>query len=113
MDNTRLLKFAVNNQHIMKDKGCNFSGLVSGSEGILKAMFGFSNHWDGMNKVAVFNMLGVTKMEKLDKEGCCIIPSDVLKFKNFYVGVIGEVKGRDGIKRRLKTDTVKVIQKVV
>lgn len=109
----RVLKFIVKNQKIIKDKECDFTGLVAGSQGMLKAQIEFSREWEGMNKIVVFTMLGQIKMEKLDKYGVCIIPSDVLKYNKFYVSVVGEIKGKDGNRRRLRTDSVKVNQKVV
>ena len=42
----RILKFVVENQKIKQDPSCDFSGLVAGTEGYLKAEFVFSKEWD-------------------------------------------------------------------
>lgn len=38
----RVLRFIVNNQRIYPDPKCDFSGLVKGTTGYLKALFIFS-----------------------------------------------------------------------
>ena len=48
----RTLKFAVNAQRITSDPNCDFSGIVPGTAGYLKAHFSFSPEWSGMVKVA-------------------------------------------------------------
>lgn len=50
----RTLRFTVDAQKISHDPDCDFSGLVSGTAGYLKASFKFSKEWSGMVKVAEF-----------------------------------------------------------
>ena len=50
----RTLRFTVDSQKIRHDPNCDFSGLVSGTAGYLKASFKFSKEWSGMVKVAEF-----------------------------------------------------------
>ena len=51
----RTLKFIINNQTLQKSPECDFSGLVAGSIGYLRAAFKFSDDWNGYLKVAVFS----------------------------------------------------------
>ena len=88
----RILDFIVEGQEIRKDVNCDFSGIVRGSKGYLKARFRFGDEWKGHKKVAIF--------EKLMKEhpapiinGVCDIPSEALTWSTFKVSVLGE---RDG-----------------
>lgn len=113
MGEKRYLVFMVERQKIKKSKQCDFSGIVSGTEGYLNARFIFSNEWEGTNKIALFKMLEEVKMVKVDRYGECEIPSEVLKTDSFKVGVIGERKEENGKRVRIKTDFVKVSQKVV
>ena len=46
----RILRFTVDAQKISPDPDCDFSGLVSGTAGYLKASFKFSKEWSGMVK---------------------------------------------------------------
>lgn len=86
----RTLNFIVDKQLIRPDPNCDFSGIVSGTKGYLRAEFSFSKEWEDCRKVAVF--------KKTINEECyaplignaCMVPDDVLSQKKFRVSVIGE-----------------------
>ena len=103
----RVLKFVINGQIIEKDPNCDFSGLVPGTEGYLKAEFKFSQEWNKLTKVAAFwGSSGKEYPPQLLKNGTsCIIPSEALSRYAFKISVLG--KG-DGVK--LVTNKVAVIQ---
>lgn len=48
----RILQFRINGQKLSKDG--DFSNLVAGTKGYLKAAFNFDEDWDGCRKAAVF-----------------------------------------------------------
>ena len=50
----RTLRFTVDGQTIRKNPDCDFSGLVAGSVGYLRANFKFSKEWFGCTKAASF-----------------------------------------------------------
>ena len=92
----RVLEFDVTRQKITKTKGCDFSHLVAGSVGYLKAKFNFSdegNAWLGCVKAASFWKDGVEYAVLLDDDNCCDIPDEVVVGRNFYVSVTGLIKG--------------------
>lgn len=104
----RTLKFIVEDQLIKPDPSCDFSGLVPGTEGYLRASFTFSPEWNDTARVAAFwSPMGKEYPPKaLDNENACMIPSEALKNKTFKVQVIG--KSEDGMK--LTTNKVTVCQ---
>lgn len=91
----RTLKFIVDRQIVKKDPTCDFSGLIKGTKGYLKAQFTFSREWDRCAKVVGFSSnMGVEyKPQALDENGCCFIPEDALKRQSFNIQVFGK---RDG-----------------
>ena len=102
----RSLRFIVENQKITRDPLCDFSGLVAGTEGYLRAEFLFSKEWDGFTKVAAFWGLGRECPPKiLDSRNSCVIPAEALRWTSFDVGVIGK---RNNL--ILKTGREKVFQ---
>lgn len=84
----RILKFLVNGQKIECDPSCDFSGIVKGTSGYLKALFSFSPEWNGCKVAASF-----WRMEKeypvLLKNGICEIPAEALTWNYFDVSVTG------------------------
>lgn len=84
----RLLKFNVNSQRISKDPECDFSNLVSGTSGYVRAKFNFSSEWDGYNKTARFFRGHNEHTVPLDSNNECYIPTEVLTGQSFRVGVI-------------------------
>lgn len=100
----RILKFTVNRQHIEKAPECDFSGLVAGTKGYLKAEFSFSEEWNNCAKAAVFTRLGRSFPVPIIN-GICDIPPEALDRKQFSVSVVGERNGY-----RIVTDKVEVRQ---
>lgn len=88
----RTLKFIVDGQIIKQDPDCDFSGLVPGTEGYLKAEFKFSNDWNGCAKAAgFFSKLGKEYTPQILEDGeSCIIPSEVLKKSEFQIKIVGK-----------------------
>ena len=103
----RTLRFLVKDQILVKDPGCDFSGLVPGTEGYLQAEFIFSPEWDGYAKVAGFySIMGTEYDPQVLKDGkTCIIPAEALKRKTFKVRV-GGVK----CDRKMTTNKLAVCQ---
>lgn len=101
----RVLDFDVNRQIISKSPGCDFSGLVAGTSGYLKARFNFSREWSGYLRVAVFTCRGVEEPRPLIGN-MCDVPSEVLLGDSFKVTVVGK-RGDD----MLTCNTTTVIQR--
>lgn len=85
----RVLKFIVRGQKIEKDAGCDFSGLVAGTKGYLKAEFQFDGEWDGCRKAAVFTKFAKDYPAPVIN-GACEIPEEALDYKYWGLRVIGE-----------------------
>lgn len=91
----RTLVFNVKKQIIERDQSCDFSGLVAGTSGYLKAKFLFSDDWDNCAKVAGF----FSKEDKefppcaLDKNNSCMIPSEALQHHEFKIKLYGKRNG--------------------
>lgn len=109
----RTLEFTIHKQRLTRTPTCDFSGLVAGSVGYLKAKFNFSPEWDGCKKAADFILKDesgtFTCGALLNKDNTCVIPSDVLVGSEFYVKVKG-VK-EDG-RYQIETSEVRVKQEV-
>lgn len=103
----RTLKFIVDGQTIKLDPDCDFSGLIPGTEGYLRAEFSFSPEWNNTSKVAAFySALGKEyPPQAINKAGQCMIPKEALKRKVFKIEVVGK---RGEVK--LKTNRVAVSQ---
>lgn len=84
----RVLKFVVNKQKLCLDSSCNFSGIVKGTKGYLKAEFNFSEEYDGLEKIAVFEKLGEQYPVRIGGN-VCTIPEEVLTYNVFKVCIIG------------------------
>ena len=104
----KTLKFIVDGPIIKKDPTCDFTDLVPGSNGYLKAEFSFSNEWDECARVAAFySPLGKEYTPHILSDGkTCDIPFEALEKRSFKVQVIG--RRSDGFK--LKTNKVTVSQ---
>lgn len=104
----RLLKFIVDKQKLEIDPDCDFSGLVKGSAGYLKADFSFSSEWDGFVKVISFETIRGEKefTPQILKDGRrCYIPSEALEERRFRIRVLGK---KDNSK--LITNTLTITQ---
>lgn len=85
----RILQFVADGQRLKKQTDCDFSGLVAGSEGYLRAKFTFSDEWLGCKKAASFWIDGQEHAKLLDDDNSCIIPPEALVGSLFEVSVIG------------------------
>ena len=103
----RTLKFIVNKQIITRDPSCDFSGLVPGTKGYLRAEFTFSSEWNGCAKVVSFlSAVGEEyKPQVLEDGKSCDIPSEALTKRAFKIQVLG--KGENLV---LTTNKVVVMQ---
>ena len=90
----RVLEFMVNKQMLTKNPVCDFSNIVPGSEGYLKARFFFSEDWEDCTKVVGF-YYGNTEFppKELAEDNTCIIPYEALKKPSFDIRVFGQRKG--------------------
>lgn len=90
----RTLKFIVDGQIISLDPNCDFSNLVPGTEGYLKAEFRFSSEWANCAKVASFwSSTGKEYTPQILEDGySCAIPSEALEKRIFKVQVLGARK---------------------
>ena len=102
----RLLRFNVNAQRITKDPNCDFTNIIPGTSGYLRAHFTFSPKWDNCTKVAQF-WRGDQEYASLIENGECDIDPAALVGNTFRVSVIGQRKNF-----RLTTDKVMVRQGV-
>lgn len=103
----RILQFVADGQRLKKQTNCDFSGLVAGSEGYLRASFTFSDEWDGCKKAASFWMSDKEYAVLLDDTNSCLIPSDALVESAFEVSVTGAKPGY-----KLNSTRTKVRQEV-
>lgn len=104
----RILEFNVDKQRLTTKADCDFSDIVAGSQGYLKAKFYFSEEWDlCTNKVASFWNGHDEHALFLDKDNSCLIPHEALTGSKFYVSVIGVAPAY-----RISTNRTKVKQEV-
>ncbi len=85
----RLLHFNVNAQQITKAPDCDFSNIVAGTSGYLRAHFTFSPEWDDYVKIARF-WRGETEHAVLIKNDECDIDPKALIGATFKVSVLGQ-----------------------
>lgn len=105
----RILEFNVTKQRLKKKTTCNFSGLVAGSVGYLKASFDFADdEWKRCaTRVARFWIDQQEYAMILDETDSCVIPSEVLTGSKFEVSVVGAAPGY-----RIETNKIRVRQEV-
>ena len=105
----RVLEFEVSKQRVRKRPECDFSNIVSGTTGYLKAKFHFSGlDWLGCKKAASFWLDDREYPVMLDKDNSCTIPADALIGERFYVSVMG----MRGTSYKIKTGKTRVKQEV-
>lgn len=109
----RILEFTASKQRLTRTPTCDFSGLVAGSVGYLKAKFNFSPEWDGCKKAADFILKDASGAlicgVLLNKDDTCVIPSDALVGSEFYVKVKGV---KEGGRYQIETSEIRVKQEV-
>ena len=105
----RTREFNVSKQRLTKKTGCDFSGLVAGSVGYLRATFTFlDNDWVKCStKIARFWINEQEHAERLDETNSCVIPPEVLTGSKFEVSVVGAAPGY-----RIETNKINVRQEV-
>lgn len=88
----RTLKFIVNGQIIKQDPNCDFTNLIPGTKGYLRAEFSFSPEWNNCVKVASFwSAVDKEYPPQVLKDGIsCMIPPEALTKYAFKVGVVGK-----------------------
>lgn len=102
----RTLRFIVEGQIIKEDPSCDFSNLIPGTAGYLKAEFIFSKEWDDMVKVAAFWRNGHECPAQILKDGLsCIIPQEALTSRLFKIMILGKNK-----QTKLTTNKIEVVQ---
>lgn len=102
----RTLKFIVTGQVIRPDQSCDFSGLVPGTSGYLKAGFSFDEDWKGCEKIVEFRRYLSDDPESIRLvNDACMIPEESLTRNSFKVSVIGIRPGY-----RIKTGNAEVKQ---
>lgn len=94
----RVLEFNVADQ-VLKPVG-DFSNLVSGTSGYLKAKFNFSEEWIDCTIAVSFYSRG-QEYAVILKDGSCEIPEEATARKVFYVRVTG-------VKKNYKITTNKI-----
>ena len=104
----RILEFDVEKQRMTKKRDCDFTHIIAGSTGYLKAKFNFAqSEWKGCKKAASFWLNGNESAVLLDKTNTCLIPSEVLVGDKFFVSVTGMKNDY-----KITTNQVKVKQEV-
>lgn len=102
----RILRFIVDGQIIKQDPECDFSNLVPGTSGYLKAEFIFSSEWDDTVKVAAFWKNGYECPPRILEDGkSCVIPKEALTNRQFKISILGKNE-----KIRLTTNKIEVVQ---
>ena len=102
----RTLKFIVEGQIIKQDPECDFSNLVPGTSGYLRAEFAFSSEWDDTVKIAAFWKNGQECPPRILKDGySCVIPEEALTNRRFKISILGKNK-----KISLTTNKIEVEQ---
>lgn len=101
----RVLCFNVTGQKIECAPDCDFSGIVSNSQGYLHAKFRFSAEWKGCKKVAVFTGAGEPCPVPILGE-TCEIPAAALTGRTVQVYVEGRRAGY-----RIPTNTLEFKQR--
>lgn len=103
----RILKFIVNNDMIMQDPECDFSGLFPGRTKEIMAKFSFSPEWNNSIKVVAFwSVLGVEYPPQILNDGeTCMIPVEALQRPVFKLQIFGKVKNK-----KLETTKLTVYQ---
>lgn len=107
----RILEFIVDKQRLTKNRKCDFTGLVAGTEGYLRAKFAFSKEWDDCAKIVTFwrsDDLQDQFPVKLDEDDCCDIPAVVTREKEFKISILGGKSGG----YRINTGKLKIRQEV-
>ena len=88
----RVFEFIASDQTLSRSPACDFTGIVAGSRGYLRARFQFSKEWAGCKKVAVFKSKGKDYPVGLEFN-MCDIPAAALTGSSVQVYLIGRRPG--------------------
>ena len=88
----RTLDFIATGQTLKRDPLGDFTGIVAGSSGYLRARFRFDRDWAGCKKVAVFTCKGKDYPVPLELN-MCEIPAEALTGSAVQVYVVGRRPG--------------------
>lgn len=97
----RELKFIVNGMNMEKSNECDFSNIVKGTKGYLKAVFDLSDEWKDCSIAASFFQNGKEYPRMLIGNECTI-PEQALKDNCFFVQLTG-------MKENFTIKTIKVL----
>lgn len=85
----RTLRFDVRGQKLSRAPDCDFSGLVRGTNGYLKALFVTDGEWNNCKKAAAFYTVDGKEFAAPVVGGECEIPAEALIGEVFSVRLIG------------------------
>ena len=104
----RILEFTADCQKLRKKSDCDFTGIVAGSVGLLRARFFCSIEWLNCKKAASFWVDGKEYAAVLDEKHSCDIPPEALTGDKFEVSLTGVKPGY-----KITTNKTKVRQEVL
>ena len=104
----RVLEFVVDGQKLRKKPDCDFTGIVAGSVGLLRARFFCSIDWLNCKRAASFWVNGEEHAVVLDAKHSCDIPPEALIGDKFEVSLTGAKSGY-----KITTNKTKVRQEVL
>lgn len=85
----RTLCFNVKGQKLSRAPECDFSGIVRGTAGYLKAQFATDGEWIGCKKAAAFYDIFGKEHAAPVIDGVCEIPKEALNGEVFAVRLTG------------------------
>jgi hypothetical protein len=85
----RLLRFNVSAQKVSKAPDCDFTNIVAGTSGYLRAQFTFSPEWEDCVKIARF-WRGDKEYAAMIVNNECDIEPEALVGPTFRVSVLGQ-----------------------
>lgn len=88
----RQLIFDVNMQLIERNKSCDFSNIVRGSNNYLECLFMFDKTWDGYVKVANITDVSGNEYNCIVKDNRIVIPQEITQESVMYIKLIGKNK---------------------
>ena len=90
----RVLRFLVDNNTIVEDPSCDFTGLFPNPNQTIAAEFIFSHEWNNAFKVAAFySVLDTEYPPQVIDENRCMIPPEALNSPAFRIQVLGSYYG--------------------
>lgn len=106
----RTLKFIVNGQKLSKDPNCDFSGIVAGTKGYLKAEFIFSDEWKDLIKVLGYSSNRMKEDIVFIKDDSILIPESILGDSRLIFRITGVRSLNSSNDLTIVTNKVRVTQ---